>query len=312
LNNILITGASGFVGQGLVTKLSEDKNNQVFAMHRNVHPYVNSPTNVSRLYGDMLDYDSLCNIISKNEINTVYHMAANAIVRSCANDPRSAYSNNVMGTVNLLEAIRTCGKSNIKSIVVSTSDKAFGHADPPYDENTPLKPKYTYEATKACQDIVCQNFWHNYELPIKIARCSNVYGPGDPNTSRLIPNTIKLLLANKSPEIYREVAYYKREFVYISDIVSAMETIANKGANGEAYCVGGTAPMDILTIVLILCSKINPEIPVKYIDKPILFKEIESQFINASKLNKLGWYPKVKIDEGLENTINWYRKKLDV
>ena len=122
----------------------------------------------------------------------IYHCAAQAIVKSCANDPYTTFDINVMGTVALMEACRNSGNT-VRSIVVSTSDKSFGHTPPPYNEDTRLNPMYTYEVSKACQHMAALNYFNNYGVPVMILASSNVYGPGDPNYSRIIPNTIRRL-----------------------------------------------------------------------------------------------------------------------
>ena len=96
----------------------------------------------------------MCRIINDYSVDTVYHLASQSIVKLCNNDPVSSYDININGTVSLLEACRVIGKNTIKSIVVSTSDKVYGHTPPPYDESTVFDPKYIYEVSKACQDMV--------------------------------------------------------------------------------------------------------------------------------------------------------------
>jgi dTDP-glucose 4,6-dehydratase len=245
--------------------------------------------------------------LSDYEITHVIHLAANAIVRICAQDPINAYESNVMGTVKLLEAIRQVNMNNIKSIVISTSDKAYGHAEPPYKEDTPFKPLYTYEATKACQDFVAQNYYHNYNLPIRIVRCSNIYGPADPNWSRLIPNTIKRVLNNESPQIYTSVMNYIREWVYVDDVIEAFELVLHKGNNGEAYCIGGTETASVTDVVNTILQLCNSEKQIMFLDKIAQFKEIENQWIDGTKLKTLGWSPKHSLSEGLAKTISYYK-----
>lgn len=308
--NIFVTGGSGFIGRSLIEFYSFDQSNRITVLLRDYesrNEWLTKLNNVTIVYGDLTDINLLRRLIAEQEISHVFHCAAQSIVRICAQDPVSAYETNVMGTVYLLEAIRQVGMPHIKSIVVSTSDKAFGHSEPPYNEDTPLKPKYTYEATKSCQDIVSQNYFHNYGLPVKIARCSNVYGPGDPNTSRLIPNTIYRVLDNKAPQIYSEVAKYEREFIYIDDVVNAFNVISKHGVNGEAYCVGGTGVYKISVVVdkilALLGSTLLPEILVKSQN----FKEIQSQYIISDKLSKLGWKPTHTLDQGLTETVAFYK-----
>lgn len=305
IENILVTGSTGFLGDALVKTLYQNKNNRIVCIERDPSPIPGfKPVKVLR--GDLCDYDFVRRVIADEEINRIYHCAANSIVRSCANDPLTAYEINVLATVKLLEAVRTVGMSNIRSIVISTSDKAMGHAPSPYTESSPLMPKYTYEATKSCQDIVAQNYFHNYGLPINIMRCSNIYGPGDPNLSRIIPNTIRQLIAGNKPMLFNGVANYIREFVYIDDVVEAFVLVANTAPNGEIYCVGGTERLRVRDLIEKIKTLMNKEIETEYRDRDEKFKEIEEQYIDASKLKELGWKPEVDLFTGLSRTIYYY------
>ncbi|MFA6049693.1 MAG: NAD(P)-dependent oxidoreductase [Candidatus Paceibacterota bacterium] len=306
---ILVTGASGFVGAALIRRLKETPGNMVITIRRDYIPSEPILEDVC-LRGDITDYDLVRRAVADFEVDTIFHLASQSIVRICAADPVTAYNVNVMGTVNILEAVRSVGGGRVKSVVVSTSDKAFGHAPAPYTEETPLMPKYTYEATKACQDIVCQNYFHNYEVPVKIARFSNIYGPGDPNWSRLIPNTIRKIISGERPQLYTDVADYIREFVYIDDAVDGILLLDEKAPPGEIYCVGGTSVCKIDNLVKMILDICKSSLSIELIQKQAVFKEIETQYIDATKVKALGWNAKFSLEEGLKRTIEHYRKSV--
>lgn len=305
MKNVLITGVGGFIGRAIAKSLSDEGNSilvgLMFDSHSKLPPEVDHA-----VYGDVRNTEVVRRVISDYEINVVYHMAAQSIVRICANDPVSAYDINVMGTVSVLDACRTSGASTVESVVVSTSDKAFGHAEPPYTEETPLLPKFTYEASKTCQDIVTRSYAHNYGVPAKVARCSNVYGPGDDNLSRLIPRSITRIAAGEPPVLYDGVHDFVREFIHVDDVVAAFDCINKLGIPGEAYCVGGSGHYKILSvineIISIMGSDVTPEIVVRNKN----FKEIHEQWIDASKLSSLGWTPKVDLHSGLKSCVDYY------
>jgi CDP-glucose 4,6-dehydratase len=291
MNNILVTGINGFIGKAVAEFYNDKSDTCVVGVGFDSHKKLEDAPCSHYVSGDIRDFSFIRRVIGDYEINTIFHFAAQSIVRICANDPVSAYSINVMGTVNLLEAVREVGTATVKSIVVSTSDKAVGHAPSPYTEDTPLNPLYTYECTKTCQDIVSRNFYHNYGLPVVVARCGNVYGPRDPNMSRIIPRSSLLLLNNQRPKLYSGVKDFIREFIYIDDVVDAFDILSRKGVHGEAYCVGGTPPVKMIDLVNKIIGVSGKDLTVEIEDKSPLFKEIDVQFLNASKIRAIGWDP---------------------
>lgn len=307
INNTLILGASGFIGKNLTDRViaSETLESKIVLLSHYEDSFKDIKNeNVVTIKGDISDYQKLCNIITKYDINTIYHLASNSIVRKCANDPLNAYLTNVMGTVNILEAVRNVGMNTVKKIIVSTSDKVYGHAQSPYTESTHFEPRYTYESTKACQDIVAQNYFYNYDLPINIIRCSNVYGPYDPNISRLIPNVIKSINKKENPKVHSGVANFVREFVHVDDVVDAIFLIKDKAENGQIYCVGGTEKISIIDLVKKISTIMKHSGEVDILEKPANFQEIEEQSIDSSKLKTLGWKPKYSLEDGLVQCIN--------
>lgn len=311
---VLITGISGFVGSRLALSLI-DKGAHVVGITRSKVKVPDSVYDSSTIYTcDICDYHTLRSIISYEEIDTIYHLAANAIVRSSAKDPLSTYEVNVMGTANLLEAARVVG--GIDKIVVASSDKAYGdHEDLPYFESHPLQPKNTYDTSKACMDMLARSYAHNYDMPVIVTRCSNIYGPGDMNTSRLIPNTIKRALKGIPAMLYSDVNKMEREFIYIDDVVSAYEVLTvgqsdalPDGTNGVAFNIGGAGPSKIRDVVDILCKLCNLDKQPEVINRDPRFKEIQKQYIDAWRLGTMGWKPGVGLEEGLKRTVEWYTK----
>lgn len=306
-NNILITGAAGFMGLSLTSRLLElddAKDSKIVLLYHNDKP-MNRPgtANIVTVKGDLNDFDSLCRTISEHEINTIYHFASNSILKRCFDEPVAAYMSNVMGTANLLEAVRRVGMETVKKIIVSTSSKVYGDSPAPYDEETLLKPKYTYECTKACQDIVAQNYFSSYNLPINIIRCTNLYGPNDPNVSRVIPTTIKIINRKEKPQVYSSVKDAIREFVYIDDLVDAVLLVAEKADNGEIFCVGGLEPISINALIEKICSLMGYDGEIEIVEKLAFFQESKEQSIDDSKLRNLGWNPKFTLDRGLSECI---------
>jgi CDP-glucose 4,6-dehydratase len=326
-NNILVTGAYGFLGKHLVADLAFNqgllaKNSHVYGLVRDTdrldlhHPHLDTSPELWDFFTDircdMNDFASLRRIIADKEITHIYHLASKAIVRTCANDPVTAYETNVMGTLNLLEAVRQVGMTKIKGIVISTSDKAYGHTLPPYTASSPLTPKYTYECTKACQDILAQNYYYNYGLPISIVRASNIYGPYDSNHSRIIPSTCIKFRNGEKATVFSGTMGYKREFLYVDDVVDAFkEVMLNteyKALDQFIFPLGGTTPVTVLDIVYELCdiAGVDRQQMISIVEKPPVFKEIESQYVEDDNMAKLGWAPKVSLKDGLKITYDSY------
>ncbi len=306
-NTILITGAAGFIGSMLARRLAADtkdgRTRLILLYHQSNPLREPQQSGVITVRGSLNDYAFMSDLISRNEISTIYHFASNSIVRKCANDPMNAYLTNVMGTVTLLEAVRNAGINTVERIVIFTSDKVYGHAAPPYNEETAFVPKYTYESTKACQDIVAQNYLHNYALPINIVRSSNVYGPGDPNFTRIIPNCIRSIRRGEQPLIFTGVKDYVREFVYIDDVIDGLLLITRVAGRGEVYCIGGTETVSINNLVEMICRLMDYRGGISIVDKPSNFQEIREQSINSTKLQALGWTPAYSLEQGLQACI---------
>jgi CDP-glucose 4,6-dehydratase len=307
--NVLITGITGFVGSNLAHRLVELGAN-VTGIVRSLNMHLDDlPEECNFFFGDICEYDFVRQVISANEIEVVFHLAAYAIVRISARDPMTTYDINVMGTVALLEACRTVGRCT--KIIVASSDKAYGDHDRlPYDETFPLQPKNTYDVSKACMDLISQSYGHNYGMPIVVTRCSNVYGPRDRNFSRIIPNTICRLLDGKKPMLYSDVENMEREFIYVDDVVDAYVALASDSFRpGSVYNIGLDDPIKIRTLVktislLVSGVTVEPEI----VKREPTFKEIERQCINSNKLyTDTGWSPKYNLESGLKQTIEWYR-----
>ena len=308
--NVLVTGAGGFIGLAVAERLiTEGANVTALLKSHAVKPM--GLFGATMFVGNVTDYKLMSDIISSQEIEYIFHFAANAIVRIGARDPMSTYDTNVMGTLAVLEAARNVGKT-IKKILVASSDKAYGdHEVLPYTEEMALQPRNTYDTSKACADLVARSYAHNYSMPVVVTRCSNVYGPGDPNNSRIVPNSILRILDGEPPVLYSDVSVMEREFIYIDDVVEACLMLASSDerTDGEAYNVGGTGARSVEDVVktILLLMGADAQDPV-IVQRESIFKEIQRQYIDAKKLVAVtGWQPKVSLVPGLKNTIAWYK-----
>lgn len=312
--NVLITGINGFVASSLAKRLV-DEGATVVGMLKDISSFSNLDElgiadKVNITFGDISDYQTVRTAVNKNEVDVCFHLAAMSTVRICSRDPMVAFRTNVQGTWNVLEACRT--SKTVRSIVVASTDKCYGVPERlPYKEGDVLNGLATYDATKACTDIVARSFAYNYNMPISVTRCCNIYGPGDLNLSRIIPNTIRRVIGGKAAMLWSDSAAMVREFVYIDDVVDAYVKLAEHIdiTKGKAYNVGTLEYLKVEDFVkkLFECMGREPDIEIK--ERDAEFKEIPEQYLDSTRIqNDVGWEPKYTLDTGLKKTVDWYVK----
>jgi CDP-glucose 4,6-dehydratase len=311
--NVLITGIGGFVGSHMAEALCSSGAN-IIGIIRNIPPSSREKGTYNMYVGDITDMNLVREVISNNEIDVIFHFAGYSIVRISSQDPMTTYHVNVMGTVSLLEAARSVGKCS--KIIVASSDKAYGdHADLPYTEKHDLRPLNTYDTSKACMDMISRSYAHNYDMPISVVRCSNIYGPRDWNFSRLIPKTIVNIIKGKRPILYADIENMEREFIYIDDVIRGYDHVAKISDDlaPNVFNVGGNGPLKIIDVIRRICFLMGREdLEPTILERGATFKEIERQCIDSSRLFKLtNWQPDTSFDDGMMRTIEWYRKALD-
>jgi CDP-glucose 4,6-dehydratase len=312
--NVLVTGASGFVGAWITRALTDEKANVVVLLRDEVP---NSPLEYfgvrARLKGivkgDLVDYHVVERAFNEYEIEACYHLAAQTIVGVANRAPLSTFESNIKGTWNVLEAARN--SKVLKKLVVASSDKAYGeHERLPYKEDYPLNALHPYDASKACADILARTYYNTYGLPVCVARCANIYGGGDLNFSRLVPDTIRAVLHGRNPVI-RSDGTPVRDYLYIKDAVSAYLTLGEKleRVKGEAFNFGSDVPVSVLELVqkiLEISGSKDLKPVIKGKGKPK--GEIERQYLSSEKaLKLLGWRAKYGLEEGLRETLEWYK-----
>jgi len=302
MTNILITGVTGFIGSHLAEHLSNNKKNIIL-----VNGNVNNSVTIERC-------------LYQYEIDQIYHLAAQAIVKDAAQCPVSTIETNAFGTLNILENVRKFREIKDKEIptFVMSTDKAYGISDNlPYTEDFPLNGLDIYSASKACEDIIARSYAYNYDLPITVGRPANTYGL-DFNWTRLIPSLSKSCLStNNSCDthlILNEGSYhYIREYNYVEDTVCAIESLIKNidKTKGQAYNIGSGFKYTTEDLVKTFLSLI-PESCYKKIEfkkKESTFKEIPEQYLDSSKIRKnTCWMRNYCLEDGLRKTIKNYQK----
>jgi CDP-glucose 4,6-dehydratase len=215
----------------------------------------------------------------------------------------------VRGAWNVFEA---CREHEVERVVFASSDKAYG-ASPelPYREEFPLRAAYPYDASKAAADIIARSYAHAYGVPLAVTRFANIYGGGDLNFSRLIPETTIAVLEGRPPLI-RSDGSPERDFLHVEDAVSAYLAIAAVldagGARGEAFNAGGERPHSVREVVDLIAEAAGTGIEPEYLGSGTPDGEIDRQYVDSTKLRKLtGWRSEVDLAQGLRGTLDWYR-----
>lgn len=309
--NVFVTGCSGFLGSHTVKALTAMGAN-VTGLVRDHTPksylYSGEKQNINLVSGSLEDLQLLERALGEYEIDTVFHLAAQAIVGTANRNPLSTFSTNIMGTSNLLEACRR--SPLVKNIVVASSDKAYGDQEVlPYNEEMPLKGSHPYDVSKSCADLIAQTYHKTYGLPVCITRCGNLYGAGDLNFNRIVPQTIKSVLNNEAP-IIRSDGTFIRDYIYVEDAALAYIILSEKMGElklyGEAFNFSTEVRFTVIELVNRILELMGSEL------KPIILgegsNEIKYQYLSTKKARELlGWKPAFTIDEGLTRTIDWYK-----
>jgi len=310
--SVFVTGGTGLLGSWLVAELVQ-RGARVTALVRDWVPK-------SRLYtedwhqrmnivrGCVEDLPTLERAINEYEIDTVFHLAAQTIVGVANREPLATFEANIKGTWNLLEACRKVG--GVSRIVVASSDKAYGDQEVlPYDEMTPLQGEHPYDVSKSCADLICRTYYVSYGLPVCVTRCGNIYGGGDLNFNRIVPETIRSALRDKQVVI-RSDGSFIRDYFYAKDGVLAYlhlaEQMERREIWGEAFNFSNELQIPVVEIV----RKILELMDKSHLEPIILNQaknEIKHQYLSAEKARRLlDWKPEYSLDESLKETIQWY------
>ena len=195
--------------------------------------------------------------------------------------------------------------------MVSSSDKAYGSGEVPYVEGQSLNGVGTYEVSKSATDLIARSFYSNYGVPVVVTRCSNLYGGGDMNFSRVIPNNINKILNNESPMIWKGSEKSTREFLYIDDAVNAYLSLVENidKTKGEAYNIGSGEIFTIEELLNALLDTMDSNLEIEYVEKD--FPEISHQYLDSSKIKEhTGWKPETSLFVGLTKSIESYEEIL--
>lgn len=315
--SVFVTGATGLLGSALVEELC-DRGARVTCLVRDWVPQSrlfaeDLAQRASLVRGELEDLDTTLRALNEYEVETVFHLGAQTIVGTASRSPLSTFESNIKGTWVLLDACRQLPKL-VKRVLIASSDKAYGaHDKLPYTEDAPLVGRFPYDASKSCADLISFSYFHTYRLPVAVTRCGNLYGGGDLNWNRLVPGTIRSLLRGERP-IVRSDGTFVRDYFYVHDAVDAYLTLAERmhepEFHGEAFNFGTEQPLSVVELVALI-SKLMSRADLAPVIQNEASHEIPRQFLDCSKARaRLDWRPRRTLDQGLRETIEWYRKAL--
>jgi len=309
---LLVTGGSGFIGANFIKHILNkhpdyeitNLDNLTYAGNQANLEDIKDKANYRFIKGDICDV-ALVNGLAK-DIDTIVHFAAESHVDRSILDAAAFIKTNIIGTHTLLEAAKNNG--NIRFHHIST-DEVFGSlemGDEPFKEITPYDPHSPYSASKASSDHLVRAYFHTHGLPITISNCSNNYGPCQ-FPEKLIPLFITHLIEGKKIPVYGAGANI-RDWIHVRDHCEAIDSILHHGRIGETYCVGGNCEktnMEITNKILDLMGK--GEEMIEYVkDRP--GHDLRYAIDNSKIKRELGWEPKISFEDGMIQTVGWYRE----
>lgn len=316
--NILITGGAGFIGSNLVEKLLKNNNTidiidnfndiykgkeqQIDEITKNYTPI----KDFNIIKGDLLQDSTYKNI--KNNIDIIFHLAAQPGVRHSIENPAEVSNNNIISTIKIFNyAIN----QNIEKIIYASSSSVYGNPlYTPVNENHPKNPISPYAVSKLAGEMYADYYFREYNLPVISLRFYTVYGPrGRPDMA--IRRFFNNLIQNKEIIIYGD-GEQLRDFTYVSNIVDGLILAAeNEKAKNEIFNLGCSNPISVNQLVDKMYNIVNKPKKVKYIkSKKGDVTVTHSDISKAKKI--LNYYPKINIDEGLQRTYNWQMKNFDL
>ena len=324
MRTILITGGAGFIGSHVV-RLFLKKYPEDIIVNVDCLTYAGNLENLSDIDNlpnyifektDIRDSISLDKLFKKHNPDTVIHLAAESHVDRSITNPMNFVETNVVGTVNLLNSAKNSWKESFEGKLfyhVST-DEVFGAlgADGLFTEETPYNPNSPYSASKAASDHFVRAYHETYEIPIVISNCSNNYGPNQ-FPEKLIPLMISNIINGKTLPVYGD-GKYTRDWLYVEDHASAIETVYRKGVVGETYCIGGWNELQNIDLIHKICNLMDNKLSLELGTSRKLIAFVKDRpghdkryAIDARKMeNNLGWKPKENFESGIQKTIDWY------
>ena len=308
--SVLVTGGDGFIGSALCLELLE-RGERVRVLDLPEPSFEGLRArgivaDVERFVADVADGRAVARAVEG--MDRVFHLAAQTLVGPAADDPLGTFRSNVEGTWTLLEACRPVG---LEAVVVASSDKAYGPSPSlPYREEQGLEPAAPYEASKAATDVIARSYFPSAGIPVAVTRLANVFGGGDLNFSRLIPQLIAAAVKDRVPSI-RSDGTPRRDFLHVHDAVAAYLGLADAVAEGRgaglAFNAGTGTPRSVREVIELVGKVAGVDFAPEVLSESTPEGEIDDQFVDPSRLTELtGWRAGVGLEEGIREAFEWY------
>ncbi len=312
---ILVCGGAGFIGSNFVRyMLKEHPDYEIVNFDKLT--YAGNLDNLSDVEknprysftkGDISNFGQLDGLIKKNDFDAVINFAAETHVdNSIYSDSRRFIESNVLGVHTILEL---CRKYKIERYVQISTDEVFGSLslDDPntFTEKTKFAPNSPYAASKASADLICRAYFKTYKVPVILTNCSNNYGPFQ-YPEKLIPFFTSRAMRDKSLPLYGN-GQQVRDWIHVLDHCNAIDLVLHEGKEGETYNIGSNEERPNIEIAKLILACLNkPESLITFVEDR-LGHDIRYS-IDASKImNELGWKPKYNFENGIKDTIRWYK-----
>ena len=314
-DKILITGAAGFIGSHLTEKLltlgykvvAFDRYNISNDFNWLNELKKNKKKNCKFILGDIRDYDSVFNAMKG--CNTVFHLAALIGIPYSYRSPLAYIKTNLEGTYNILEASKNL---KIKNTIVTSTSEVYGSAQYlPMDEMHPVNSQSPYAASKASADQLALSYYRSFDLPVKIIRPFNVYGPRQSERA-VIPTIIQQALQKNIKKFNLGNLNPTRDFTYVEDTVDAfIKVMKNKKVFGQVLNVGSNKKISIslLSKEIMKLTDSKKLVKINSVRKRPKLSEVENLQCNNKKIKKItNWKPKINLKKGLKKTLEWFKK----
>ena len=312
-NNILVTGAAGFIGANFAEHfVNKHPDYNIIVLDKltyagNLDNLKKVMDKITFVQGDICDFEFVTEIFKKYDINGVIHFASESHVDNSIKTPFVFTQTNVLGTHTLLEVAKQIwGEGSSNKFVHISTDEVYGTLGEEgyFTEKSPIQPNSPYSASKASSDLIALAYHETYKMNVTVTNCSNNYGPYQHN-EKLIPHMIKLALKDEKLPVYgtgRNI----RDWLYVEDHCEAIDLVFHNGKAGERYNIGGHNEKRNIEIVKLILKRLDkPETLIEFVEDR---KGHDYRYaIDPTKIkNELGWYPKTKFEDGIVKTIDWY------